>query len=333
MHKEVLFAIFFGSLLGLIFAFGVWKANVAIKGNTSNEISNVEDSRKKDESKDNTGLTILKPKDKSVAPAKITEITGISFPDAVIVIMGEDGDTFAIADKNGEFKGTIDLVGGVNTIQVFALAGSGDQKKETLTLAYSSEFATDTKVTDSTESADLTETVKKRIKEATDSATIYMGTITDITESTIQLRDPDGDIKQVSLSSKETSYVNTIKTAKEVQFKDVAIGDFVAALGKINGNQVLLAKRVIITSAIKETGNRALIGKVTAIAKNEIDIQTLGKDDEWAIDTTPGVSVYSASDSAILTSKYTKIKKDMTVVVAAEKTEDETTGRSVLMLP
>lgn len=97
------------------------------------------------------------------------------------------------------------------------------------------------------------ESVRDKVKEKVDlvrkNPVAYIGTVTDITESTIQLKSTAGEIQQISTSKFPVVYVKSGKTPKEIKFSEIAIGDYIAAMGFTNGNKVLDAKRVLVTDA------------------------------------------------------------------------------------
>ncbi len=127
-------------------------------------------------------------------------------------------------------------------------------------MVYSSQFpsSSDNSQKESTQSA-----VEEKIKEAQNPPVAYIGTITDISENTLHLRNASEEIKQVAVGS-ETAFANDI-TKKEVKFKDLAIGDYALAMGYRNGNHVLSAKRIVVSTTPKNPSREIHFGKVEEI--------------------------------------------------------------------
>jgi len=127
------------------------------------------------------------------------------------------------------------LPAALSETKVIGFNNQGQSSETKVKLVYSTEFAKSVE-----ENTDLT---KK--------PTAYVGTITDISSGTIQIKDENGDIKQISLL-KDTKFINTLKKNIEVKSTDLAIGDYIIAMGFVNGNKVLKTQRLLITSPIEE---------------------------------------------------------------------------------
>ncbi len=141
MRKEILFAILAGVTFGLIIAFGVWRANVALR---PDGVSTTSPEDTSNAVQGDLGITIAKPQDYQVITTSSTILTGISKPSVWIVISAEEEDYVAKTDKNGEFEIKVDVIGGVNEIIITAFDNDGAETQEKLTLVYSSEFTKQT---------------------------------------------------------------------------------------------------------------------------------------------------------------------------------------------
>lgn len=281
MRKEVIFAIFAGATLGLIIAFGVWRANTAIKPllTPSPAPSTEPDSTSAD-------LSIAKPDDQAVITTATTTVEGITLPDSQVAISGESKSYLTKSDNRGSFSVKVDLIGGLNEIKIFVFDKNGASKEKKLFLVYSSEFAKYQK--EATASASTkTETasdsvrakVDEKIQEAKTSPTSYIGAITDITDTNIQLKSFNGDIEQVSFDKEITDFIkSTNDTTKTISAKDLAIGDFIIAMGTRDGNKILTGKRILVTDPYKESTRTAVLGTISKIENKTITIK--GKDDK-----------------------------------------------------
>jgi len=141
MRKEILFAILAGVTFGLIIAFGVWRANVALR---PDGVSTTAPEDTSNTVEGDFGITIAKPQDYQVITSSLAVLTGISKPNVWIVISAEEEDYVAKTDGSGEFEIEVDVVGGVNEIIITAFDNDGTETQEKLTLVYSSEFAKQT---------------------------------------------------------------------------------------------------------------------------------------------------------------------------------------------
>jgi len=139
MKKEVLIAIITGFALGLLITFGVWTANRALKESAPQKESSIEIKETPIPSprKQELSLTVLSPEDNSISDQEEIEVSGKAIPEAVIVILYQDGEKILEADKEGNFKTTITLVGGSNEIKISTYDSEGNEVSKTLTVVYS----------------------------------------------------------------------------------------------------------------------------------------------------------------------------------------------------
>ena len=135
MRKEVLLAVIAGAFLGLIIAFGIWRANIAFRP-PQNGISTTATPPPQSE----FGITLAEPEHEDVITQSTVTISGITRPDSRVIISAEEDDYLVFADSSGSFEEEIELIGGVNEIVIFAFGEDGARAEEKLTLVYSSEF-------------------------------------------------------------------------------------------------------------------------------------------------------------------------------------------------
>src|SRR6185369_9843934 len=98
MRKEVVFAVILGGLLGLVIAYGAWRANVALSSKTGSK------------SEEKAGPTSLPLSELKIALAKPIEqevitdspvtISGITSPNANILVSGNEDDDFFVASTS-----------------------------------------------------------------------------------------------------------------------------------------------------------------------------------------------------------------------------------------
>jgi hypothetical protein len=135
MRKEILFAILAGLVFGLIIAFGVWRANVALRpgdGASTEETPTP--------APVSFGITIADPQNLQVITESPVTLSGITKPGAQVAISAEEEDYVTTADTDGEFEVDIELTGGVNEIIITAFDENGSGTEEKLVLVYSTEF-------------------------------------------------------------------------------------------------------------------------------------------------------------------------------------------------
>lgn len=288
MRKEILIAIVAGIAFGLVIAFGVWRANSALEQNeeTSHPPSETSDEVVEFEEDSKFIVSLASPNENDVIGKTPVILSGITKVGSQIIISAEEEDYIIETDEKGGFEQEIDLVGGINQIILQAFDKSGTSVKKELTIVYSTEFEKLQSVEEeeTSESTDSTETeevdsvrekVKEKIAEAQNNPKAFIGTVTDITEKTLQIKNGAGEIQQISFSSEDTSFIKSGKTTSSIDFEDVGIGDFIIAMGYItNGNGVLETKRVLVLSEPEELKRTIVLGEIASVEKKVVKINS-----------------------------------------------------------
>jgi len=140
MKKEVLVAIITGFALGLLITFGVWTANRAIQKTPAEPASpspTPEIIITPQAESSEISLTVLSPEDNFLSDEEEIAVSGKTAPQAVVVILYQEGEKILEADQNGDFSTTITLAGGDNQIEVAAYDEAGSEIKKSLTVVYS----------------------------------------------------------------------------------------------------------------------------------------------------------------------------------------------------
>lgn len=258
MRKELPIAVFAGSILGILVAFGVWRANLALK--PKENVLPAEET-KENTSSENFDLVIAKPENLAVLSDSPATFSGVTRSGNLVAIVGSEDDYFIETDGSGGWQEEVELEPALNQFSFYSFdAKTGKSVNKNLSVVFSSAFAE-------------TESVKDKLENAANPATAYLGVVTDISEDTIQIKDEEGEIRQVAINETVTFINNTGKTAKEVAFKDLAIGDFIIAMGTRNGNGVLHAKRILISLAPTPSQTKALSAEVVKFSKTEFTVK------------------------------------------------------------
>lgn len=275
MRKEVIFAILAGAFFGLIIAFGLWRLNSTLSPSTDNqtEASPTPSAQ--------FGITIAEPEPGQVVTVSPAVITGITKPNSFILASTEEEDSLTRAAEDGSFEVEVNVVGGINQVLIASIDQDGKVASTQLTIAHSTELELgtedDVEQEESTESSDP---VRDRVQDKIDSAQtvpyFYMGTVTDIAENAIQIRNGDGEIKQIATFEEDTTYVNLVNDREDIEFADVAIGDFLVAMGFTNANDVLSAQRVLVTTPPGEIERSIVVGEIVSISSGEVAISQDG---------------------------------------------------------
>lgn len=279
MRKEVLIAISFGVAVGLIFAFGIWRANFALRSNNKEEKAvdgKAIETQTPTPSLESLKITISKPNDFEVMLASKTSISGLTKPGSWLIISGVDEDYIFQPSQDGSFDKEIKLNSGLNQMIISSFL-EPQEDKVNLNLVYSAEFIkkiesageSDQKTTDATASDSLSDKIRDKVEAVSKKPKAVMGSITDKTEDSLQVKNAVGSISLISIKKAETDFVKSGKTETKISFNDLAIGDFIMAMG-FNGNSVLKAERIVVTSPPEEVARHLVLGKIASIDKNKV---------------------------------------------------------------
>ncbi|HSX48655.1 MAG TPA: hypothetical protein VLE44_00150 [Candidatus Saccharimonadales bacterium] len=301
MSKEVFFAVLAGGALGLVIAYGAWRTNAALQKRDNSAIS-VTANNPSSAPTENFQIALAKPLDMSVITSGTTTVSGITKAKSFVVITGEDSDDISTASDSGTFQRDIDLTAGSNQLKAFAFDNDGNEVSAKVTVVYSSSFQTPQGI-------------------------FYMGTVTDISNSTIQIKNTASDIQQITPSKDGVTYVKTTgDNVKEVKSTDLAIGDFIIGMGTKDGNNVLVASRILISDPVKPTTRKAFFGTVT-------DNSTIGKITVKNNKSGESVTV-TPSDSIQITgvNRFSQLKTDTKIIAVGELKDGNIDARTIQVL-
>jgi len=131
-------------------------------------------------------------------------------------------------------------------------------------------FAQDTS-TD--EGSSIRDKVRQKIEVVKNNPKAYLGTATDKTDSGIQIKSANGEIQQISVIKEKTSFVKVDKSTTKITYNDIAIGDFLVAMGFENSNEILDAKRILLISPLTPLKREIIFAIVDEIGKNSIVVR------------------------------------------------------------
>ncbi len=154
MRKEVLVATIAGILIGLLVAFGSWRANMALKDKTPDkekqETTNITKEKGKPTNapkNEQFNLTLTNIEDLDVITESKVKVAGITKPFTLVVISTETEDYIFKSAGDGTFEQEINLESGVNQILLSAFSQKSERLDKMITLIYSLDF--DKQISDS----------------------------------------------------------------------------------------------------------------------------------------------------------------------------------------
>jgi len=270
MRKEIVLAIIAGSIFGLIVAFGIWRLNSTIssKNGASTEASPTPSS--------GFSVTIAKPIENQIITSDKTKISGLTMENASVIISSADKDFFGTADTSGAYEIDVELASGINKFVLTAISADLKTTKTTLTLVYSLEF--EESIEELQESEDVSEATDEIQKKVDEKVALsqnipigYIGVVTDLAKSTLQIKSATDEIMQVATAEK-TSFINSVNKKTKIAFEDIALGDFVIAMGYKDINDVLNASIILVTKEPDENLYSAVKGTISEIGKASVSL-------------------------------------------------------------
>ena len=138
MRKEAIIAILLGVGLGLVFTFGVYTANQAVKDKKTEQTVQVVETSPSPSPQ--AGFTIDSPENNIVVDKDEIEISGETQPEAVIVAYSEEKEIFSQADEDGKFSFDFPLVSGSNTIVITSINDEDEQEEMSINVVYTTKL-------------------------------------------------------------------------------------------------------------------------------------------------------------------------------------------------
>ncbi len=331
MRKELVWAGVIGIAFGLVIAFGAWRINSSLKPKgaktQASPAPNVVSEFK---------IALAKPENNDVVTEDSITVSGITKAGSWLTISGESDDYIIQADQKGVFEQDVNLTSGVNQIKLTAFDPKGNQSIEKVLVVYSSAFQKKTVPSptgDASSESTIREKVAEKVAEALNKPKAYIGVVTDIADSTIQIKTLESEIKQISIAGDGITVVNSKGTStKAVKLTDIAIGDFIVAMGYVNSNSVLSAQRILITQPVEEPKISAFYGKVTDSSSKSLTLAALKDGRETVV--TPGAktNIFSYKDGKVTRIKLTVINEGDLIIFVSDQSSDTPKIRTIFMV-
>ena len=313
MRKELLWAGIIGISFGLIIGFGVWRVHNSIS--SKNKTTAVSTPQPKSPIEE-FGISIYKPSDLDVVTEDSFNFTGITKASTWIIASTDNEDFIAQSTEDGSFEIGVDLAAGVNHVKLTAIGPDGQTANQKIMVVYSPSF-------EDAENKDDDSSLKQPKS--------YLGTVTDISDSTIQIEGSDSQIQQIATSKYEVTAINTTgKTSKNVKLTDIGIGDYIIAMGYTNGNKVLDATRILVANDSTPPEIATSLAKVTKLTGKSLDVVNFNGGETATIIPDKRTWIAAFSDGKSNTIKLTDIDIDDMLIVVSEITGTPSITRSIL---
>lgn len=136
MKKEIVFAVIIGLVVGLIITFGVYRARRAVSDSTTINVDSATPTPTPISSQKESFL-LTEPVDETLTTESQTRVSGQTFPNAVIIVLTQSGETVGQADSQGNFSLNVPLLAGANLLTIRVSGDNQDTKEVTRTVVLS----------------------------------------------------------------------------------------------------------------------------------------------------------------------------------------------------
>ena len=303
MRKEPIIAIILGSIVGLSVAFFAWRASTRTSPTGTTSVSENSETSSPENTERPTpafgSFAIVNPENNSIVEEDEVVAEGFTTTNKYVGYISSESSDLIKADSN-EFEFELSLNGGLNNI-IFWEFDETQTKEEVLSLIFTTQLE----------------------NQGESNAGSLIGTVTDVSEDTFQIRTSTGQIEQLTVNAETTTYANIVGDSEEIEFSDIAIGDYIVAMGFKNGQEILEAQRVLVTTETSITDRKGLYGTVQTLSSSEFIL--LNRDgQEYSIDATGSVDVTIEDENGLFSSARLSQSADegSTLIIIGRLNED-----------
>lgn len=166
MKKEILFAVCLGLIVGLIITFGMYRAQIAMRGSstTNTDLTGSSANPSATPSSQEDAFPVSEPLDETLTSESSVRVSGKTTPNAAILVLNGNTETVGSADQQGNFSLTVSLTSGANVLLIRSLSDTADPQEVTRTIVYSTvDITQNTPVATSSATAKPTTTPKPTV--------------------------------------------------------------------------------------------------------------------------------------------------------------------------
>ncbi len=184
----------------------------------------------------------------------------------------------------------------------------------------------------STDSSSIRQKVQEKVEEVLKNPKAYMGQVTDVSETTIQIKPEVGVVKQISIDENIVTTINAVSsTPRTVSINDIAIGDFVVAMGYKDGNEILDARRILISTSPAKPARKSYSGVVSAKTGNTGKFRTVKDNQEIAFGLNQQTRILKIVDEETETATSSELKEGDRIIISGVVGQNTFTARRILI--
>lgn len=326
MRKELLWAGIVGITFGLVIGFGVWR--VQSKVTTENPVPTPTPVSEVGQFK----IAINKPDNFGIITESPWAVSGITKGGNWVVVSTNEGDFLTQSTGDGTFSVDSEFQSGMNFLKAMTVSSRGEVASQKIIAVYSSSFQTSA-ASSATPEADMAKVVAQKLAIAQNPPKSYIGTVTDIIDSTIQIKSLDSQIQQIETDKNSVTVVNTKGTSnKSVKLTDIAIGDFIIAMGYVDGQDVLDVQRILIADSLSANDITLTLGTVKSVTSKSITVTPKVGGDAITFTPDKNTSLTSYTNGKTKSIKLASFSASDSVIIVSDVTGSPVLTRSIFNL-
>lgn len=185
-------------------------------------------------------------------------------------------------------------------------------------------------------SDEIRKKVQEKINKISQKPRAFIGTITDISESTIQIsrfalakksEEKANEILQITYN-KDTTIIDSREKSKQIKAQELAIGDFIIAMGMQKNGNILESSRILSIKPITPTKRASLKLTIQEIKKQEISANSQ-KGDLYTIKIEKDTKFIDQEGKE---TKIDNLENEKKIIVSGKTENKEILARTIFLL-
>lgn len=170
----------------------------------------------------------------------------------------------------------------------------------------------------STQDAALQQKVQDKLNAVLANPKAFIGSVTDRSDTTLQIKSIDSQIEQITVDGNTTFVKVTKGVSSGIKYTDVAIGDFVIAMGTKTSDSILNAKRIVVTASPDDNKKESHLVRVTDTSKTNITVGDLASGKSFIVEPADNTTKINTNDSKNSKIRLTDINDGDTLIIIGQ---------------
>lgn len=183
--------------------------------------------------------------------------------------------------------------------------------------------------------------LEDRLNNAISKPVAYIGSITDVTELTINLSrfafgqtQTSGEIMQIMISEEDTEFLEFGDTTESLEFEDIAIGDFIIAMGYETREGILEAKRVLVSETPETEVKNNYFANIIEIGTEDINFtDNSTSSNKTLVFDEDVIEIYTIENEEEVVLELADIEQNSDIIIFSEGAEATESITSIFVIP